>query len=369
MKERKSLMKKFNRRCEGTGVRWYEKCHNGNLVPTYLRTLVPSFIVPTYLRILVPSLILLLVSCKPTVPRDYLQPDKMADILYDYHLADAMAQEEEGDNRAYDSRLYRLAALKKHGVSEADFDSSMVYYTRHADWLHKIYVQVAERMEKDATALGATVSDLNRMAGVEGEALNIWPDESSLAMMPIPPYNYVQHRIEADTAFHAGERFTLSFDTRFVFQEGSRNAIAQLVVRFNNDSVATRVIHISSDSHYDLEILDKGKRGVSTVEALFYLDAGRNDAQTTLKLLVLNNVKLLKVKLEEKKDTTDVESNNTVGRDSLRDKATADSAAIDELQKRPLAPGRRPQPMDDRPLPPNGKPLEMKHRPQDIQVR
>ena len=80
-------------------------------------------------------------------------------------------------------------------------------------------------------------------------------------------------------------------------------------------------------------------------------------------------MKLLKVKLEEKKDTTDVESNNTVGRDSLRDKATTDSAAIDELKKRPIDPGRRPQPMNDRPLPLNGKPLEMKHRPQDIQVR
>ena len=385
MKERKNLMKKYNRGMDFRGMDFrgtrYEvrgtrnvksSCFQrlklfSHLAPrtSYLASCI-SYLVPrtSYLVIL-----LLLVSCKPTVPRDYLQPDKMADILYDYHLADAMAQEEEGDNRAYDSRLYRLAALKKHGVSEADFDSSMVYYTRHADWLHKIYVQVAERMEKDATALGATVSDLNRMAGVEGEALNIWPDESSLAMMPMPPYNYVQHRIEADTAFHAGERFTLSFDTQFVFQEGSRNAIAQLVVRFNNDSVGTRVIHISSDSHYDLEILDKGKRGVSTVEALFYLDAGRNDAQTTLKLLVLNNVKLLKVKLEEKKDTTDVESNNTVGRDSLRDKATTDSVAIDELKKRPLDPDRRPQPMNDRPLPLNGKPLEMKHRPQDIQVR
>lgn len=312
---------------------------------------------------------LCIVGCKPTVPREYLQPDKMADILYDYHLADAMAMEEDGDNRGYDSRLYRLAALKKHGVTEADFDSSMVYYTRHADWLHKVYMQVAERMEKDATALGATVSDLHRKAGVEGEALNIWPGEPSLAMMPMPPYNYEQQRVEADTTFHEGERFTLSFDTQFVFQEGSRNGIAQLVVRFNNDSVGTRVMHISSGSHYDLEILDKGKRGVSSVEALFYLDAGRNDAQTTLKLLIVDNIKLLKVKMEEpKQDSTQVD-NGPAAADSLRKRVGGDTISMEEdrLPVQPVSP-----PDGDprkRPLLPNNKPLELNERPRDLQTR
>ncbi len=315
-------------------------------------------------------LFLLLVSCKPTVPRDYLQPDQMADILFDYHLADAMAQEEEGDGRAYDSRLYRLAALKKHGVTEAEFDSSMVYYTRHADWLHKVYQQVAERMENEATALGATVSDLNRMAGVEGEALNIWPGDISLVMMPIAPYNVVQHRVEADTTFHAGERFTLSFDTQFVYQEGSRNGVAQLVVRFNNDSVATRVMHMSSNGHFDLEILDKGKRGVSTVEALFYLDSGRSEAQTTLKLMVVNHIKLLKVKMEEpKKDSTQVDNAANMRGDSLRNRTdSASTSVVQDDDRRPT--DHQPLPVPERrPVPMNGKPLELNGRPQDLQVR
>ena len=313
--------------------------------------------------------ILLLASCKPSVPRDVIQPDDMAEILYDYHLADAMAMEQESDNRAYDSRLYRLAALKKHGVTEADFDSAMVYYTRHADWLHKIYQQVAERMEKDAMALGATVSDLNRKAGIEGEALNIWPGERSLVLMPLPLYNNSQYRVEADTAFHKGERFTLSFDTEFVFQEGTRNAVAQLVVRFSNDSVATRTMHISSRGHFDMEILDKGKRGVDAVEAFFYLNSNKSDAQTTLKLMVVDNIKLLKVKMEEpKKDSTQVADGKPLNGDSLRQQSSADSSAIPEpdglSQDRPLPP---PMP-NGRPLPRN-KPLELNGRPKDLQVR
>ena len=60
---------------------------------------------------------------------------EMEKILYDYHLADAMAQQAEGgyEKNAFE---YRAAVLKKYNVSQGEFDSSMVYYMRHTDELH-----------------------------------------------------------------------------------------------------------------------------------------------------------------------------------------------------------------------------------------
>ena len=42
---------------------------------------------------IVPLLLLfaLVFSCKPQVPDEYIQPDEFEDILYDFHLADGMA--------------------------------------------------------------------------------------------------------------------------------------------------------------------------------------------------------------------------------------------------------------------------------------
>ena len=34
----------------------------------------------------------MIVACKPSIPRKYIQPDKMEKILYDYHLAQGIAQ-------------------------------------------------------------------------------------------------------------------------------------------------------------------------------------------------------------------------------------------------------------------------------------
>lgn len=77
---------------------------------------------------------------------------EMEKILYDYHLADAMAQQAEGgyEKNAFE---YRAAVLKKYNVSLGEFDSSMVYYMRHTDELHTMYQHISDRMQEEANKL------------------------------------------------------------------------------------------------------------------------------------------------------------------------------------------------------------------------
>ena len=56
---------------------------------------------------------------------------KLEDVLYDYHLADAMAHTTNVAPDEYDA--YLDAVLEKHGITRAEFDSSMVYYMKYAD--------------------------------------------------------------------------------------------------------------------------------------------------------------------------------------------------------------------------------------------
>ena len=46
------------------------------------------------------ALLLMVIGCKPTVPSEYIQPDDMEDILYDYHLAEAMAKSQYDNEQA-----------------------------------------------------------------------------------------------------------------------------------------------------------------------------------------------------------------------------------------------------------------------------
>lgn len=51
-----------------------------------------------------------MVSCKPSVPSQFIQPDKMGDILYDYHPASSMAQ--ISGNDSVNVIKYRTGVLK-----------------------------------------------------------------------------------------------------------------------------------------------------------------------------------------------------------------------------------------------------------------
>ena len=114
-----------------------------------------------------------MVGCKPSVPSEYIQPGELEDILYDYHVSQAMAREAGHDNYNYEYKrnAYFKAVLKKYDVTEAVFDSSLVYYYSHAERLKTIYLHVAERLNDDAKVLGAptgftiTVREVRLSAG------------------------------------------------------------------------------------------------------------------------------------------------------------------------------------------------------------
>ena len=57
-----------------------------------------------------------LVSCKPTVPSDYIQPGEMEDLLYDYHVAMSMAAVKNANPT--EQEAYKLAVFERYGIDE-----------------------------------------------------------------------------------------------------------------------------------------------------------------------------------------------------------------------------------------------------------
>lgn len=240
-----------------------------------------------------------LCACKPSIPRSVIQPDDMEDILYDYHLADAAANLNNDSSRFYNTRLYQLAVLKKHGVTEAEFDSSMVYYTRHTEKLYAIYERLAKRM--GAVPESKTADDgLNRYSLETGEAANVWNGERSYAFIPNAPFNKHTFIIPVDSSYHKGDRLILEFDAQFLYQDGVRDGIAIITTKLSNDSVITRTMHMSSNVHYSLEVFDDKMLGIKDIRGLFYLNRDRNATVTTTKVMILNHIRLMRLHEEEK---------------------------------------------------------------------
>ena len=236
-------------------------------------------------------------SCKPSLPRDILSKGKMTDILYDYHIALAMAQA-DGDNGK--SIAYKEAVLKKYGISEADFDSSMVYYMRHTELMHDVYKDLSDRMNDEVVALGGSGSngEFDNLAAT-GDTANVWKLSQSMIFSTFKPFNNASFEVKVDTAFHKGDRLMLDFDAQFIYQDGMRDGVALLAVQFKNDSVAQQVVHVQSSQHYSVEISDDQNLGIKSVKGYFLLSDGDfamdMGSQTTLKLMFIEHIKLIRM--------------------------------------------------------------------------
>ena len=109
------------------------------------------------------------------------------------------------------------------------------------------------------------------------------------------PYNVLSYAIKADTAFHKGDRMVLSFDTHFIYQDGTKDGVALLAVRLSNDSVVSRTIHMSSDSHYTLNVVDDGNIGIKDVYGFIFLTKNQNTSFSTMKMMFVDNIRLVRL--------------------------------------------------------------------------
>lgn len=284
----------------------------------------------------------LLVGCKPSVPGRYIQPDDMADILYDYYVSKAMAN--QSDDYAFDRVAYSEATLKKHGVTRAEFDSSMVYYYTHADQLTKIYTTVTERIGDEAKRLGASVAegDYSRLTA-NGDTANIWKDATAALLIPVAPYNRIDFAMKADSTFHRGDSFSLNCTTDFMFQSGTKDLLMYVAVTYKNDSIAASYTHVSYSGTNSLRIPANDDDDIKEIRGFIYLAQG-SDNSSTQKLLFLSNIHFIRFHKVESKDAGggngktpdgDIRTGNSVAT-VKKDSSVSPQRRSDTVQLRPL---------------------------------
>ncbi len=313
-------------------------------------------------------------SCKPSLPSGVLSKGKMTDILYDYHLALAMAHMDDNGDKGQ-SLAYREAVLRKHDVTSAEFDSSMVYYMRHTELLEDVYKDLTDRYNNEITAMGGSAKEGGEFANLSatGDTANVWNLATSMVFMPVKPFNSTSFDIKVDSTFHKGDRLMLDFDAQFIYQDGMRNGVAMLAVQFGNDSIAQRTIMIQSTQHYSVELSDADSLGIKSVKGYFMLmndDNGTGvSSQTTLKLMFLEHIKLIRMH-PQKPVAAPAGSSSSASSDSLR-KDSASSASSSSGEKpgeqtfemssqKPVHPIRMP---DGKPLKPLREMKPMKAEP------
>ena len=269
---------------------------------------------------------LAIAACKPSVPSRYIQPSDMEDILCDFHVSQAMANQQgkSEQERNYLKTLYFASVLEKYGVTRADFDSSLVYYYIRADRFSEVYKRVAGRLADEAMELGTAEGEINRFANLNsgGDTTNVWTGDLSKILIPYAPYNIYSFEQKSDTSFHKGDSFMLIFNTDFICQNGMRSAEACLSLRYDNDSIVSRATGLSASGANQIRIPPNGNHLVKEIRGFIYMTPEK-ESETTTKIMLVRDIQLIKFRKKE--------SAATVPEDSTSLKLEKDNFKLKEI--------------------------------------
>lgn len=229
----------------------------------------------------------------------------MENILYDYHLAQAMGEQTEAEKisgeagRRYNEHYYVYTALKKHGMTLEDFDKAMEWYTRTPNTLLKIYHRLEERLAEET---GSTTGDNAGYYTTDASAdtADIWLNKRHV-LLSSNIRQYVYFEQDMDTLAKCGDRLEWTLIPNWYYREGRRDAVMQMTLVYEGDSTVTRRYTIQRSGVQKI-IATVDSMPLRKIRAFVYQQSVWNARPSFLEL---NNISLVRFRKKDDSQSTE----------------------------------------------------------------
>ena len=204
---------------------------------------------------------ILAAGCRDKMPENVIPPDKMEELLYDYHLAQSVASDINYAQK-YKKEPYKNYALAKHGIDEAVFDSSMAWYSRHTGQIVQIYENVERRVSSRLDAIESVLRmrENKFVKAISADTADIWGGMKEYALSTLPNKSLVLFDEKADTTFHpTGGSAPVTL-------------LTAVTMSYKNDSTQTVTLS-TSESRTDSIIIETQGVRLDKIALSFYLTA------------------------------------------------------------------------------------------------
>lgn len=196
-------------------------------------------------------------------PSGVLSERKMKDVLVDMQLAEAVigTNYKEYAEAEKKEALFR-SVFKKHGITQAEYDSSLVWYGRNLDVYMKVYDVVLAELNQRKKDLGDIQPDASPSSN--RDSVNVWNRFSYLTFLPDAPYNGVYFDFVPAGGYPAGSAFVLSFDVWGVHRGMTVAPEVRLSLE-QPDTTVTEMRYITHDGLNELAVRGKATEKVNRV--------------------------------------------------------------------------------------------------------
>ena len=255
-------------------------------------------------------------------PKDVLSSGKMENVLYDYHLMQGIIEQLPNDERKDKAEDYINAVFEKHGITEAEFDSSIVYYNRHPKDLHKIYENLKNRyttINEELQVMNGN-NDMMAVFSTGGDTTNLWNSSKLLILRNKELLNKECFTIHADTSFRRHDQFILTLTPLFM-KEAQDNYDISLNIGLgicytNGKRIGiTRIVNNNGIQQFTLKAEED--EDIKNITGFFYYKGKK----TTRNLCLIDEISLIRMH-EKEPEVIEIE-----------DSVEVDSAMTDTVPK------------------------------------
>lgn len=263
---------------------------------------------------------LLLTACN-SVPDGVLKRNKMEQVLYEVHIAEAIIEEYPALYTSPESKQKLMASVfRDNGITKAEFDSSMVYYGAHLDQYMKIYQGVSARLAADKERAAEDLLAYERsLLSPVGDSANIWRRPTEVVLDPALLAATNVFEIKGDSNFHEGDRIVWNVQLQNLPADSLGYVYLSLGFKAK-DSISQVEAFSANKANHTLELT---LPTLSDKDRIFGAMAFLNRVDTLLSPVYVDGISMMRYRKVEPKAvsadsiTTQVDS-TTVQADSLK---------------------------------------------------
>lgn len=271
-------------------------------------------------------LVVLVAACRPQLPEGVMSEGRMERILFDYHMAQGVAEQTTPDTGNVETYRYELiqAVFRKHGITEEEFEASMTYYCSDLQRLNKIYRRLERRFEREANAFGTThIQDVYADLSAYGDTANVWGGRPLMVIRSTVQENIHTWMQSCDSTWLPGDEVIWRFMPLSFSSRNFRSLTADLVIRYTNDSVRSAFRHGTPRTQMEIRVANPEGWTPQTIIGHLYTSVSRE--QQDLAVLAATNVMLIRLHMQqpEKPEALpgDTLATDTLAVDSVEEKA------------------------------------------------
>ncbi len=145
-------------------------------------------------------------SCSST-PDEVLSQEKMAQLLADIHIGESIVDAER--TKYYNDSLKKTvkqSILVKHGVSQAQLDTSFAWYGHNIEEYIAVYDKVIEILDENINALGANKDEQINLS-FEGDSIDTWQSIRHYIFTPNSPSEFISFNFSKDQYWEKGDYY------------------------------------------------------------------------------------------------------------------------------------------------------------------